>query len=475
MKLTPKYLDGALLAVNALARGRAVLDAPRCEQERAWIFDRTHDWWTGLSGTGPYARDRRVFAPLWKTRTLVQGTERTLADLLEFVARRHPREPLFAFPGFLSLLANTDVEGLLADLRRTLPNRLVFVGRDSLDEDWVDGIRRTQAAVFREFREPRRGGRAPVVGGFLPFRREADETGNLEELLRLWRLAGFPRPAAWPFSAGLLPDAPIPRAAPLVAFPIGFDGPRFEWEGGVIEVELPIGIAATCSMLRTLARAFGCARRTAAVIRDELRVLADRVRPLCEKTLAGAGVAVLGDPWTADGLCRALAELGVETSLVGVLRRGNATDPVLARLDRPGRSVLLDPQRADFERELRRLARSGACEAVVGSAVVVDVARQAGLATVEISAPHYLEHFAVPAPYMGFAGLARLAERLANAVAHRRHRAEHAPRRARRGVRDSIARSPATMHSGVPRTPSSASSRRTTPRSSSPRTRRRIG
>lgn len=431
MKLTPKYLDGALLALNALSQGRAVLDAPRCEQERAWIFDRTHDWWTRLSGTGPYTRDRRVFAPLWKTRTLVQGTERTLADLIDFVARRHPGEMILVFPGFLSLLANTDVEGLLAELRGKIRNRLVFVGRDSLDEDWVDGIRRTQAAVFRDLRRPRGGTPAPVVAGFLPFRREGDETGNVEEILRLWRRAGLPQPAAWPFAAGVVPDRVVPRRAPLVAFPIGFDANRFAWEGEVIEVELPIGIDATCSMLRTLARRFGCGRRVEALIRDELRELADRLRPLGEKTLAGLGVAVFGDPWTADGLCRALAELGVEACLVGVLRRANAADAVLARLERPGRKVLIDPDHAEVESQLRRLAHDQACEAVVGSAVAVDAARQAGLATVEVSAPHYLEHFATPTPYMGFAGLARLAERLANAVAHRRHLAEHARRRVR--------------------------------------------
>ncbi|NMC71298.1 MAG: hypothetical protein GYA57_14705 [Myxococcales bacterium] len=432
MRLAPKYLDGVLLAVNALPGVRAVLDAPRCEQERAWIFDQTHDWRAELSGAGSYTRDRRVFAPLWKTATLVQGTERTLAEMIDFVARHHPGDTLLVAPSFLSLLANTDVEGLVAEWRKKLSGRLVFVGRESLDEDWVDGIRRTQAAVFRDLRGPRGGSRAPVVGGFLPFRREGDETGNLEEILRLWRLAGFPPPAAWPFSAGLLPDSPIPRHTPLVAFPIGFDASRFAWEGEVIEVELPIGIDATCSMLRRLARKFRCTRRTEAVIREESRALADRIRPLCERTLAGLGVAVLGDPWTADGLCRALGELGVEACLVGVLRRGNAADPVLARLDRPGRQILLDPKRADFERELRRLARNRICEAVVGSAVVADAARQAGLATVEISAPHYLEHFAEPTPYMGFAGLARLAERLTNAVEHQRHLAEHARKRSRR-------------------------------------------
>ncbi|MBN1774388.1 MAG: hypothetical protein JXB32_24220, partial [Deltaproteobacteria bacterium] len=261
MKLTPKYLDGALLALNALSHGRAVLDAPRCEQERAWIFDRTHDWWTCLSGTGPYTRDRRVFAPLWKTRTLVQGTEQTLSEMIDFVARRHPREPILVFPSFLSLLANTDVEGLLTERKNKLRNRLLFVGRDSLDEDWIDGIRRTQAAVFTALRRAGGGSRTPLVGGFLPFRREGDETGNVEELLRLWRLADIPAPAAWPFAAGTLPDRPLPRRAPLVAFPLGFDAALFDWEGEVLDVELPIGLEATCAMLRKLGRRFGRTRR----------------------------------------------------------------------------------------------------------------------------------------------------------------------------------------------------------------------
>jgi nitrogenase molybdenum-iron protein alpha/beta subunit len=431
MKLTPKYLDGALLSLNALQYGRAVIDAPRCEQERAWIFDRTHDWSTCLSGTGPYTRDRRVFAPLWKTRTLVKGTEQTLARMIEFVSRRHPREPILVFPSFLSLLANTDVEGLVGELGRKLANRLIFVGRDSLDEDWIDGIRRTQAAVFAAMRGPGAKTGSPLVGGFLPFRREGDETGNVEEILRLWKRAGFSPPVSWPFAADVLDGLPVPGKAPLVAFPIGFDAKRFGWGGEVIQVELPIGLEATCTMLRTLARHLKHSRDVEALIKNESRALAEKILPLCERTLAGLGVAVIGDPWTANGLCRALSELGVEACLVAVLRRATAADPVLESLQKPGRTIMLDPDHAAFERELRRLAKDGACEAVVGAAVAVDVVRRAGLASVEISAPHYLEHFAAPAPYMGFAGMARLAERLANAVGHNRHAAVHSRQRGR--------------------------------------------
>ena len=409
-----------------------MIDAPRCELERAWIFDRTHDWSARLAGTGPYARDRRVFAPLWKTRTLVEGTEQTLADLVGFVSRRHPGEPILVFPGFLSLLANTDIEGLLGELGKKSKSRLIFVGRDSLDEDWIDGVRRTQAAVFADLRGARGRSRAPVVAGFLPFRREGDETGNIAELLRLWRLAGFPPPASWPFAAGAHDAPAFSPHAPLVAFPIGFDEKPFAWAGEIVPVDLPIGLEATASLLRALARQFGRSRNVEALIEAESRSLVERIRPLAERTLAGLGVAVLGDPWTAGGLCRALSELGVDACLVGVLRRATANDPVLETLRKPGRTVLVDPDHAELERELCRLAAEGACEAVVGSAVAVDAARRAGMAVVELSAPHYLEHFAAPTPYMGFEGLARLAERLTNAVAHARHRAAHSPGRRRR-------------------------------------------
>jgi nitrogenase molybdenum-iron protein alpha/beta subunit len=182
-------------------------------------------------------------------------------------------------------------------------------------------------------------------------------------------------------------------------------------------------------MLRTLARRFGRGRAVESLIREESRRVLEAVRPLCERTLAGAGVAVAGDPWTASALCRALSELGVDACLVAVLRRATAGDPILGTFEQPGRTVLIDPDHADFERELRRRSTDGVVEAVVGSAVSVDAARQAGVPFLEVSAPHYLEHFATPSPYMGFAGMARLAERLANAVGRRRHAAAHPGRR----------------------------------------------
>jgi len=57
----------------------------------------------------------------------------------------------------------------------------------------------------------------------------------------------------------------------------------------------------------------------------------------------------------------------------------------------------------------------------VGSGVLRDAAERASLPYVEVTAPHFLEHFAASNPYMGFEGLARLAERLGNAIMQRNH------------------------------------------------------
>ena len=420
MKLTPKYLDGAFLAINALPGVCAVVDAPRCELERAWIFDASHDWNARLAGSGPYARDRRIFAPLWKNRTVVTGTEDVFVDLIRFVAERHPKAPIFLYPSFLSLLVNADLEGIAKSLEDQIDNPLLCVGRKSIEDDWIDGIRHTQTALLKHMASPQ-GPDRPLIVGFCPSRLEGDETGNVIEIDRLWKGAGFPEPV-WPFDGRSSALQTISDRAPLIAFPTGFDESLVDWSGPVIPVDLPIGIGSTCRFLRKLGEHFDRSEGVELLIDEECRQLRPRLAPFVARSLAGKSVALIADPHLGYGLHQAMRELGLDTCLTAILRKRDACDAEALGQRFDGTELWLDPLHQDLEERIVELAAKGLCDALVGSGVLRDAAARVGLPYLEIGAPHFLEHFACANPYMAFDGLARLAERLSNKIAESAHR-----------------------------------------------------
>ena len=420
MKLTPSYLDGALLALNGLPGVLAVLDSHRCILERTWVFDALHDWYGCVSASGPFARDRRVFAPNWAQCRLVTGSEDLLEWYVRLVARRHPGAPILLLRGTLSVLTATDLDGLAAQLGAELGVPLIAVERGIEDEDWVDGWRRTEAAVLRHL-PVRRGAARPLVTGHCLFRREGDEVGNLEEMERLCVGVGLPVPA-WVFDARATTLPVVVRRAPRIVFPFAAPDAAACPSGRTVHVGLPLGICNTRRWLETIGTAFRRGAAARALIARELPELEARLTPFVTNALAGRGMVVVADPWTAAGLVEAARELGMGVPLALVLRRGDAPDARPDALRSAGAGeVSVDPDRDEAADRLRALADLRLADVVVGSAVLRDEAERAGLPYVEVSGPSRFEHFAAPAPYLGFRGMLRLAERLAHAVCGREH------------------------------------------------------
>ena len=428
MKLAPSYLDGALLALNGLPGTLAVLDSHRCILERTWVFDALHDWYGGVSAGGPFARDRRVFAPNWAQCRLVGGSEGLIEWYVRLLARRRPGAPILLLRGTLSVLTATDLEGLAAQLRAEVGAPVICVEREMEDEDWVDGWRRVEAAILRHL-PSRRGAARPLVTGYCLFRREGDEVGNLEELERLCAGAGLPMPT-WTFDARTAALPAVARRAPRIAFPFSAPDGAAAGGGRTIRVGLPLGIRNTRRWLEALGTAFRRVGAVGALVERELGQLEARLTPFVANALAGKGAVVVADPWTAAGLVEAARELGMGVPLALVLRRSDAPDRDLEALRAAGADeVLVDPEREEAAERLRVLADRQLADVVVGSAVLRDEAERAGLPYVEVSGPSRLEHFAAPAPYLGFRGMLRLAERLGNAVCRREHfRRVHGPR-----------------------------------------------
>ncbi len=418
MHLTPTFLDGVMLALNAVPDLCAVLDSHRCEMERVFKLDTVHDRYATLGGDGPYARNRRVFAVNWKQARDATGTEEQLLETLQAVAELHPGKPIAVLRGFVSLLVHTDIEGVVAMLEGEVSNPLVPIDQYSTDEDWIDGFRQVERSILRMV-TGEGGSDEPLVSGFFLQRLEGDETGNRQAVDDLWTRAGLPE-RRWAMAGSPLVDTKRAPEAPLIRFPYSAPAREGGDEENVLRLDLPIGLERTSGVLRAAAERFGEPAGAEAVVEQERDRLKAELMPFVSRVLAGRGAVVAGDPWRAAGLRDALTELGMEVPLAIFLRRPGADNAVREALEASGTEVRVDPDYQELQAELRDASAGGAVDVVVGSGLFRDAAETVGLASVEAGFPHYLEHFASKNPFMGFEGVARLAERVANAIeAHR--------------------------------------------------------
>lgn len=417
MSLTAYYLDGVYLALGATPNAVALVDAPRCEMIRAMKTGVMQDRMSDLVGEGAYAGDRRLYTVDWRFGSEIRGVEEKIRKTLRTMAGRYPDQPIFILRGLLSLLVNTDLEGIVAELKDRISNPLLIVEHPSLDDDWIDGYRQFDKTVTGRILADE-GSDEPLVSGFGLFRLEGDELGNVGEIRRIMRALGLPEPR-WPMNGDALSLAPIRRTAPRLVFPYSFDYDRTDLPENAMRVPLPIGMRDTVAFVKRLGELFNREEEAGIFIEKERARIKNTVMKSVFQRLAGRGAVVIGDPWRSRGFCRALREFGMEVSWIASLRNGNMGFDGREELEAEGAEILLDPDQVHLHERLFKGAESREIDVVVGSGLLRDAARAAGLAYVETGYPAFLEHFLTPAPVFGFEGVARLAERLDNAIAYR--------------------------------------------------------
>lgn len=390
----------------------SVIDSPLCELERAYTLDLVSDGHASLLGGGPYARGtKRLFTVDWTHGRDVSGVEQSLVESIMATAAIHPDKPIMVLAGFLSLLVNTDIPGLVADLSSRVGNPLITVKQDSLDDDWIDGIAATQAAVRAAM--PVSGGDPgrPVFEGYAFLRQSGDEWGDVAELAAFARSVGLPDPI-WPFNGITSFRTPSHPSAPRIRFPYA----PATGDGRAVDVPLPIGLDDTARFIRVLADIAGNPAAGEELIeRETMRVIRILI-PRITKSFAGLGAVVVADPARARGLVLALRDLGIFTPLVIALRRSGMGEEDLAACRGPGTTVMVNPTQHDVEEKFHEVASNGQATLMIGSGLTRDAARNAGLSVIEAAYPCVAETFAAMTPLMGFNGLLHLADRIDSAL-----------------------------------------------------------
>ena len=419
MKVAPYFLEGAFLALNAIPDAYAVIDSPHCEMERAYKIGIWSDRFSNLAGHGAYAHDRRVYPADWESIGEIRGTEEELRRALETVASRHPGKRIFLLRSFLSMMIFTDLQGLSNEISEKTGSPISIVHQSTLDDDWVDGYRRVNECLI-ELIVQDQGADTPLVSGFSLLRNEADEIGNVAEIMRLWNALDLPQPR-WLFDGKNPSLDPVSKNAVRIIFPFDFEYDGEEDNENFLKSDFPIGVEATTEFLEALARRFDRMDLAEKFIDSEKQRIRPLLQPSVHRSLAGKGAIVVGDPWRARGLWRALRELGLDVPLVVSTRKAGAVFPKKEELEARGTEVWVDPDFNELRDYLGQSVPIGLVDFFVGSGTFRDIAKEFSLAYLESGFPCYTQHFITPSPIMGFEGILHLAQRLDNASAEQKY------------------------------------------------------
>lgn len=272
----------------------------------------------------------------------------------------------------------------------------------AVDGDWLDGWAAALAALAGSLPlapgGPRPGSVAVV--GLLLDRREADRQADRDEVVRMLAALGLDVCATWPALDGAAGMAGAGRAEVLLAMPYALDAARIlagRTGARVVATGLPIGLAGTAAWVRQVGQATGTAAAAEAFVDAELDRVAPRLEWVVPHGLLHRRLFLGGDAPGIAAWAVAFRELGCDVS--GVRPSGGTlpADCGLALMD----AVPTVP---------------GAVDLCIGERGCALEAARVGVPALERGFPCPGEHFLLPAPALGFEGLAGRVEAAVNRI-----------------------------------------------------------
>jgi len=343
-----------------------------------------------------------------------------MAELVSDAVRRMQAGLALVTSASFVEVAGVDRDHLLDQLRDRLAVPAVYVYAPDFCGDLFAGYSRALAALAEHYARPGPGGPGAAgrvnLLGYLLDRPWREHAANLAEARRLIEAAGLTLNVTMLDGSAAGELEALPRAESNVVVPGGLDAARLlERACGQrpVEVGVPMGLGGTRAFLERLAEVAGSraqVRTFATREEDRVRTL---VRQACEP-LTGRRVALFSDGAKLQGLLWLCQDLRLTPVLAGVLD-GRAA--LVDRSPHPRLELLDDPSHREIDEHLRRAARAGEIDLVVGTAHQVQTARSAGLAAVEFGFPCRDFQALAPTPYWGYEGVLTMGMRLLEAAA----------------------------------------------------------
>lgn len=414
------YTTGVTLALNAMRDAYLVVDAPNCVIFKTSQIQGNHDLQARLlSSSGLH----RIADTDCTTTRAASGEQRILTTRLLQVNAIADCSMILLTAMSPAAVTGRQYDKIVRDLGEQLTKPVVLIRPGSLKGDWLDGYIWSLEDLARGIELPAEetpGADKIALVGYLMDRNEADHQANLAELRRLLSGMSLDLVSCW-LDGGTCADlGRVAEAATIVSLPYGREAARVLEErtgARLVECGLPLGLAATSRWLRAIGDATGRRQQAERCVESELSAVTPRLEWILPHAFLHRGVGLMGnDPFLLEALDGAVRELGCAVVLRAVVTHQE-------HLERSGfgagdDGLLHNPQKDALTGALGRYDREGELDLVFTNSRLLRALMNApgSIPFLELGFPSYYTHALFDRPFLGYRGVLKLVESMANTM-----------------------------------------------------------
>lgn len=416
-RITPPYLIGVYLAINAIRDAYLVLDGPNCFPAKTPVIEGNHDWFSTL--TNVVGLQRCVTTQVAPS-TVIFSREVQMLEIVDAITGLEGTGDVFVSARPMAALTGTDYKRVCRVASERTGRRVVFVPARSLQDDWLGGYEETLLAYAKALDL---GGAAPdarkvAIVGYLFDRHEGDHLGNLDELRRYFAALDLEVETVWLGGERLDDLARVRSAGTIVSLPHGRKAARHLAQSlgaKLVETCLPFGFEATEEFLRDVARAVDREREAERLIESELQRAVPLLEWVIPHVFQNSQLGFIGNPSHLRGFQDIAALLGANVAFAFLTGGRSHCDLPDGR--EPPRHLFVDPTQGLLLGFIPRQIQERGLDLIVTSNVGT------GLGTtplMEFGYPSYYTHCLAPRPFLGFTGCVGFIDSMANTIRHER-------------------------------------------------------
>ena len=403
------YLMGYFLAANAVKDLCAVVDGANCVMQKVDLLEGNHDLFcTLLSPDGRHRAVCTMVNPLNPDK----NPEKKLSALLRSLAAHGGYGAVTVTSLPFCRMAGMDYAGIAGAVQGKTP--VAALPPMPPEADWLDGYADTLDTLARALPlAGKKGKLKAAVVGYMFDRNEFDHLGNLKELKRLLGLAGLDLVSVWPSGGSCAGLSRAGEAGLIISLPYGRKAARTlaaRTGAKLLETGLPLGLGATSAWLAAARSAAGLKGPLPAALLAEEAAAAALLRPAL-RLLQNRNIVFCGDPWLYGAVAAFAGELCSEVSAAFF----NCAPRQLGPAPKPA-ALLFAPAPDDAATALLALGRYRRPDLAVADSFAWQQGLTGGAPLAELGFPSYARHCLADEPFLGYAGAARLAARLVNAL-----------------------------------------------------------
>jgi len=414
-KANHTYLNGVLLALNAIPDAYLLLDGPPCGYDKVYFIDRTHDFFSDIIRRDSFHRvcNTNVRAD----HAIVEDRTEEISRLLLRVAKVKDCSVVFVSSLPAVTIIGIQYELILNKVQRQTSVPLIEVRSKSLQGDWLDGYEETLFSLAKEMRlkESRKKGNNIAIVGYLFDRNEGDHFGNLSEIKRLLGELSLNLVSVWLSGCSFNRLYDIERAQTIVSLPYGRRAAReiaSKTKADLIELNLPFGIQNTNDWIHTIARRLGKIRKSKSLINKELKETIPTISLAVSKYLIGRNFSFYGDPYLSYAATSSLTELGIKIEHAIIFGTQRSNKNLTSYRELPFKTIY-EPEYPEIsELDMNNI------DLCIGNSHMLNLlrARNNKKPFIEFGYPSFYYHCLTPYPFLGYRGFLNFLNRIVNNV-----------------------------------------------------------